>query len=101
MISELQSLSSFEWFPLRMASTFQLGNEQPSLKPNNLTKAAANSFNNLFGPPAPVKVDDGGDGYDDGDDNNSDGDYGDGDGDDRGDDGDYDRDGYGYVDDLW
>ena len=44
-----------------MASTFQLGDEQPSLKPTNLTKAAANSFNNLFGPPAPAKVDDDGD----------------------------------------
>jgi len=40
----------------RMASTFQLGDEQPSLKPTNPTKAAANSFNNLFGPPAPAKV---------------------------------------------
>ena len=40
-----------------MASTFQLGDEQPSLKPTNLTKAAADSFNNLFGPPAPAKVD--------------------------------------------
>jgi len=40
----------------RMASTFQLGDEQPSLKPTNLTKGAANSFNNLFGPPAPAKV---------------------------------------------
>ena len=44
-----------------MASTFQLGDEQPSLKPTNLTKGAANSFNNLFGPPAPAKVDHDGD----------------------------------------
>ena len=67
-----------------MASTFQLGDEQPSLKPTNLTKAAANSFNNLFGPPAPAKVDDDGDdsGDDDGDDSGDD----DGD-DDGGDDG--------------
>merc|ERR1712211_204591 len=37
----------------RMASTFQLGDEQPALKPTtNLTK----SFNNLFGPPTPAKV---------------------------------------------
>ena len=41
-----------------MASTFQLGDEQPSLKPTNPTKAAANSFNNLFGPPVPAKVGD-------------------------------------------
>ena len=72
-----------------MASTFQLGDEQPSLKPTNLTKAAANSFNNLFGPPAPAKVDDDGDdsGDDDGDDSGDD----DGD-DDGGDDGDDDGD---------
>ena len=64
-----------------MASTFQLGDEQPSLKPTNLTKAAANSFNNLFGPPASAKVDDDGDdsGDDDGDDDG--GDDGDDDGD--------------------
>ena len=57
-----------------MASTFQLGDEQPSLRPTNLTKAAANSFNNLFGPPAPAKVDDDGDdsGDDDGDDDGGD-----------------------------
>ena len=49
-----------------MASTFQLGDEQPSLKPTNLTKGAANSFNNLFGPPAPAKVGVDGDGDGDG-----------------------------------
>ena len=35
-----------------------------------MTKAAANSFNNLFGPPAPAKVDD--DGDDSGDDDGGD-----------------------------
>ena len=41
----------------RMASTFQLGDEQPALKPTtNLTKSSNNSFNNLFGPPTPAKV---------------------------------------------
>ena len=40
-----------------MASTFQLGDEQPALKPTtNLTKSSNNSFNNLFGPPTPAKV---------------------------------------------
>ena len=41
---------------LRMASNFQLGDEQPSLKPTSLTKASADSFNNLFGPPTPAKA---------------------------------------------
>ena len=41
----------------RMASTFQLGDEQPAMKPTtNLTKSSNNSFNNLFGPPTPAKV---------------------------------------------
>ena len=40
-----------------MASTFQLGDEQPALKrTTNLTKSSNNSFNNLFGPPTPAKV---------------------------------------------
>ena len=40
-----------------MASTFQMGDEQPALKPTtNLTKCSNNSFNNLFGPPTPAKV---------------------------------------------
>merc|ERR1712032_227824 len=40
----------------RMASNFQLGDEQPSSKPTSLTKASADSFNNLFGPPTPAKA---------------------------------------------
>merc|ERR1711953_589789 len=32
------------------------GDEQPSLKPTSLTKASADSFNNLFGPPTPAKA---------------------------------------------
>jgi len=41
----------------RMASTFQLGDEQPALKrTTNRTKSSNNSFNNLFGPPTPAKV---------------------------------------------
>ena len=51
-----QCTQKYWCFLLRMASSFQLGDEQPSLKPTNLTKGAANSFNNLFGPPAPAKV---------------------------------------------
>ena len=40
-----------------MASTFQLGDEQPAVKrTTNLTKSSNNSFNNLFGPPTPAKV---------------------------------------------
>ena len=54
-----RSLPNFAFFNTesRMASTFQLGDEQPALKPTtNLTKSSNNSFNNLFGPPTPAKV---------------------------------------------
>ena len=54
-----KSLPNFAFFYTenRMASTFQLGDEQPALKPTtNLTKSSNNSFNNLFGPPTPAKV---------------------------------------------
>ena len=54
-----RSLPNFAFFytESRMASTFQLGDEQPAMKPTtNLTKSSNNSFNNLFGPPTPAKV---------------------------------------------
>ena len=54
-----KSLPNFAFFNTesRMASTFQLGDEQPAVKrTTNLTKSSNNSFNNLFGPPTPAKV---------------------------------------------